>query len=249
MIEIGFFFKKFVTFFLEPLGIVVVLFVMGLYLLYAKKEDRAKLFLLGGLFLLFLFSYPPFANFLIQNLENQYSKYDYKQEVRYVHVLGNGHSVDPTQPISSQISDAGTKRVLEGVIIYKKTPNSKLIFTGYKGDTNTSNAEMNARLALALGVDKNDIIVNGWPLDTKDEAIFAKSLVGKKPFALVTSATHTPRAMTLFRSLGMNPIAAPTNFNKSEFKGWLRKPSPYYFELSTLAIHEYLGLLWAKLKD
>ena len=76
--ELGFFFKKFVTFFVEPFGIVFTLFVLGLVFLFIQRDSKAKIFLSLSLALLFLFSYPPFANFLVQNLENQYPKYDYK---------------------------------------------------------------------------------------------------------------------------------------------------------------------------
>ncbi|HIP13894.1 MAG TPA: hypothetical protein EYG74_00210 [Sulfurimonas autotrophica] len=246
--NIGFFLKKFVTFFLEPLGLVVTLVIIGLYFLHVKRAGFAKVFFSSALFLLLLFSYPPFANFLVQNLENQYPKFDYKSNVKYIHVLGNGHNTDLSQPISSQISSAGTKRVLEGLIIHKKLPNSKIIFTGYAGDTNTTNAVMNAKLAHALGVDYNNMIINGKPTDTKEEALFTQTLVGDEAFILVTSATHMPRAMMLFRSLGMHPIPAPTNYYKSEFRGYLRKPEPLYFYISSIAIHEYLGILWAKLR-
>lgn len=246
--EFGFLLKKFVGFFVEPLGIVMALLTIGIFYLYKQRINRSKIFLLSGLSLLFLFSYPPFANFLVSNLENQYSKYDYKQAVSYIHVLGNGHTVDATQPISSQLSDGGAKRVVEGVIIYKHTPNSKLIFTGYSGDTNETNAKMNAKLAEALGVKPEDMIINGNPVDTKEEAEFAKVIVQNSPFVVVTSASHMPRAMILFKSLGMQPQAAPTNFYKEEFTGYLRKPTSGYFYISTLALHEYFGILWAKIK-
>jgi len=248
-VNVGFLLKKFVTFFVEPLGLVLTLLAVGLYLLHVRKYRLAKLMLSGSLFLLLLFSYPPFANFLVQNLENQYPKFDYKQRVKYIHVLGNGHNTDPSQPISSQISSGGTKRVLEGIIIHKNMPHSKIIFTGYAGDTNTTNAVMNAKLAHALGVDYKEMIINGKPVDTKEEALFTKSLVGDAPFVLVTSATHMPRAVMLFRSLGMKPVPAPTNYYKSEFRGYLRVPKPVYFFISSLAMHEYLGILWAKLKS
>jgi uncharacterized SAM-binding protein YcdF (DUF218 family) len=246
--SLGFFLKKFITFFVEPLGLVVTLLLLGLYLLHVKRYRVAKITFSLGLFLLLLFSYPPFANFLVQNLENQYQKFDLKQDVKYIHVLGNGHNTDPSQPISSQISSGGTKRVLEGVIIHKYMPNSKIIFTGYEGDTNTTNAVMNAKLANALGVKYEDMIINGKPTDTKEEALFTKTLVGNKPFILVTSATHMPRAMMLFTSLGMHPIPAPTNYYKSEFRGYLQVPKPVYFYMSSIAIHEYIGILWAKIK-
>ncbi|WP_304543510.1 ElyC/SanA/YdcF family protein [Sulfurimonas microaerophilic] len=244
----GLLIKKFISFFFEPIGIVTTLLLLGLYYLYRKKEKRAKNFFLGTVVTLLFFSYPPFANFLISNLENRYQKYDYTQEIQYIHILGNGHTTDQTQPISSQISNDGTKRVLEGVILHRNIPDSKIIFTGFAGRTDTPNAIMNAKLALALGVDENSTIVNSLPEDTREEAEFTKTVVGDKPFVLVTSASHMPRAMMLFESLGMHPIAAPTAFYKDDAISWLKAPSAHAFFVSTLAMHEYVGILYAKLK-
>jgi uncharacterized SAM-binding protein YcdF (DUF218 family) len=106
---------------------------------------------------------------------------------------------------------------------------------------------MNANLALALGVSKEDIIINGAPKDTQEEAEFSKTLVGKDEFVLVTSATHMSRSMDLFKKLGMNPIAAPTYFKKSDINSFL--PDTNSFENSRMAIHEYIGILWAKLRS
>ncbi|MFA6137091.1 MAG: ElyC/SanA/YdcF family protein [Sulfurimonas sp.] len=247
--EIGFFLKKFVSFFVEPYGMVLTLFVIDLSLLFMKKEGKAKGFLLAACGMLFLFSYQPFSNALAKNLEEQYPKYAYQQSVQYIHVLGNGHNVDPEQPLSSQISSAGIKRVLEGVLIHKQIEGSKLIFTGYEGDTNTSNAQMNASLAIALGVKPEDIIIGSQPKDTKEEALFTKSLAADEPFILVTSATHMPRAMKLFNSLGLHPIAAPSDFIKDEFKGFLVAPDMNSFCSSQRSVHEYVGILWSKIKD
>ena len=245
--ELGFFLKKFISFFVHPFGIVFTLFALGLIFLYIKKEKFSKVFLSLSFFLLFLFSYPPFANYLVENLENQYPKYDYKEDVKYIHVLGAGHNTDKMQPTSSHLGNAGTKRVLEGVIIHKRILNSKIIFTGHAGKSDTSNAVMNSRLALALGVKKENIIINKNPKDTKEEALFTKTLVGDKSFVLVTSATHMPRSMMLFRAEGLNPVAAPTSFYKNEFKGYFRAPSSLSFYISTMAVHEYIGILWAKI--
>ncbi|QOP45567.1 ElyC/SanA/YdcF family protein [Sulfurimonas paralvinellae] len=248
MSELGFLLKKFISFFLEPVGLILTLLALGIYYFYAKNENRAEKFFLASFFLLLLFAYPPFANYLVSGLENQYAKYDYKQSAAYIHVLGNGHDTDPSQPISSQISDAGIKRVVEGIIIHNHMSDSKIIFTGYEGKTDISNAQMNARLARELNVSRSDILINPLPKDTKEEALFTKMVVGDKPFVLVTSASHMPRAMMLFESLGMHPIAAPTSFYKQEFQGYLRAPSAHALFVSTLAIHEYIGIAWAKVK-
>ncbi|MDA3909647.1 MAG: YdcF family protein, partial [Sulfurimonas sp.] len=230
-------------------GMIFSLFVLGLYTLFIKREQLAKLFLSLSFGLLFLFSYPPFANFLVQNLENKYQKYDYKSQVKYIHVLGSGHNTDPSQPLSSQIGSASVKRDLEGILIHKAIEGSKIIFTGYAGNTDTPTAIMNAKLAEALGVKLEDMLVNPKPKDTKEEAVFTKSIVGEEAFILVTSATHMPRAMRLFKSLGLNPIAAPTNFYKKGFSGFLKVPNIGSFQKSQIAMHEYWGILWSKLKS
>jgi uncharacterized SAM-binding protein YcdF (DUF218 family) len=250
MNEFGFILKKFITFFIEPYGIVFSLFFIGLFFLFTNKTKSAKKILLLSFFLLTLFSYQPFANFLISNLENQYPKYDYSNtNIKYIHVLGNSHNDDKTQPLSSQISSAGLKRNLEGIIIHKHLANTKIIFTGYAGKTSQTTAKINEKLALALGVKQENIIISSKPKDTKEEAIFTKTIVENNPFILVTSATHMPRAMRLFKSLGLNPIAAPTSYYKRNINRYFEKPSVEFFELSRIAIHEYIGILWSKLQD
>lgn len=246
--DLGFFLKKFVTFFVEPLGIWLMLFAVGIFFLFVNKNRLSKIFLTLSFWLLLLFSYQPFSNFLLNNLENQYPKYDFKEDVKYIHVLGGGHNDDNSQPLSSNISGSGAKRVLEGVLIHLQTPGSKLIFTGYEGDTNIPNAQINAKLAIALGVKEENIVINPKPKDTQEEAVFIKNTLGHEAFVLVTSATHMPRAMKLFKSLGLNPIPAPTDFHKDEFSDFFNAPDIDSLKNSQIAIHEYIGILWSILK-
>ncbi|MFA5461998.1 MAG: ElyC/SanA/YdcF family protein [Sulfurimonas sp.] len=246
--DIGFLLKKIVTFFVEPFGLIITLFFIGLVFLLLEKNRFAKLFIGASFIFLLLFSYEPFSNALVKNLEDKYPKYAYKADIKYIHVLGSGHNTDKSQPLSSNISNSGIKRVLEGVLIHKNISGSKLIFTGYEGDTNTSNAQMNANLAIALGVDKDDIIIGKEPKDTLEEAYFTKNIVGEDTFVLVTSATHMPRSMELFKSLGLNPIAAPSAFYKKEFDGYMKVPNVYSLQNSQMAMHEYIGILWNKLR-
>jgi uncharacterized SAM-binding protein YcdF (DUF218 family) len=114
-----------------------------------------------------------------------------------------------------------------------------------------SNAEVMAGIAGELGVDRGDIIVESRPKDTHDEACIIKSIVGSAPFVLVTSASHMPRAMFLFKKIGMNPIPAPTRHRvKSNQSLSLGSFFPHADDLhkSETAVHEYLGIAWAKLK-
>ncbi len=246
--EYGFFLKKWISFFIEPYGMILALFVIWFIMKEFKKESLSKLSLSLAFTLLFLFSYPPFANSLISNLETIHPKYNYSSKIKYIHVLGSGHNTDPLQPISSQIGGTGTKRDLEGIIIHLSTPDSKLIFTGYKGGSDVSTARMNGVLAEALGVKKENIILGESPKDTKEEALFAKTIVGDEEFVLVTSASHMPRAMRLFKSVGLNPIPAPTDFRKKDDLGIFELPSASSFYKSQRAMHEYWGILWSMIR-
>jgi len=246
--DLGFYLKKFITFFIEPLGLVLTLFAVGLYLLLAEQRSYAKPLLYLSFASLLLFSYEPFSNLLLKNLEEKYPRYTHQENIKYIHVLGSGHNTDESQPLSSNISSSGIKRVLEGVMIHKQTPGSKLVFTGYEGDTDVPNAVMNAKLAAALGVEEENMIIEPSPKDTREEALFLRSILLDEKFVLVTSATHMPRAIDLFESLGLNPVAAPTDFRKKEQSGYFKAPDIDSLHNSKVAIHEYFGILWSLIR-
>jgi len=249
MMEFGFALKKLISFFILPKGMFLTFFTIGIILLFLNKQKKAKIFLGLSFSLFFTLGYPPLANTLTSNIKNKYQKYDYAYQAKYIHVLGAGHNDDFSQPLSSMIGGSGLKRILEGIIIHNKIKGSKIVFTGFAGNTSVTTADMNARLSIALGINKNEMIIGGGPKDTHEEALFMKSIVGDKPFILVTSASHMPRAMILFEGLGLNPIPAPTDFHKNKFSGYFVLPSFNAFSKSHTAMYEYIGTLWVKLRS
>jgi uncharacterized SAM-binding protein YcdF (DUF218 family) len=245
MIDVILFIKSFIKFIVLPYGIFYMLLIVGLFFLYKKKCFKAKIFLTMFFVLFTVFSYPPLTNLFITHLEETYPKYDYNNKVSYIHVLGGGFKVDPFQPTSSLVGSSSAKRILEGVIIHKKMPNSKLIITG-----RIKYGDMYTKLAMELGVKKEDIIIYKDAKDTKEEAEFTKSIVGtNQKFALVTSASHMPRAIILFESLGLKPIAAPTDFKKYYFTTYFATLNVASIEALQIAVKEYLGILWAKITN
>jgi len=95
------------------------------------------------------------------------------------------------------------------------------------------------------------MIIESASNDTEDQARLIKPIVGAAPFVLVTSAIHMPRSMALFEELGMHPIPGPagsTSRVKMPFSLQDIFPSVSALDDTTQAVHEYLGLLWGKLK-
>ena len=247
-----FIFKKVVASILLPLPIMLIFSGVGLYLLWFTKWQRlGKVAVTLAVLIILLLSSTPVSNLVISSLENSYPSFDVEKEsVSFVMVLGSGHVSDPKLPVSSQIGTTSLSRLIEGIRIYKANPGAKLILSGYGGQDPVPNAEVGARVALTLGIAKSDLIKEPRAKDTYDEARLIKEVIGNTPFALVTSANHMPRAMAIFSKQGMNPIPAPANY--------LVKVGPNHnarlrFEAANLkkaesAIHEYLGLAWAKLR-
>ncbi len=78
---------------------------------------------------------------------------------------------------TSELTRAALMRLTEGLRISRMYPGSKLILSGYAGGREVSHARMMARVALALGVPKTDIILLETAKDTSEEARQAAAFV------------------------------------------------------------------------
>jgi uncharacterized SAM-binding protein YcdF (DUF218 family) len=244
--------KKFISMLLMPLPLGVFFIVFALLLLYRDKIKPAKWLLAVSILWLFFFSYPPIANRLLYNIESSYpTLHKAPENIKYIYVLGGGHHVDDSLPITSQVMEASVVRLNEGIRLYHQLhEKASIIVSGYCGLSDpTTHALMQQRLALALGVKKEKIILSPEPKDTEEEAIAAKKLLGNKPFILVTSASHMARAMKFFHKEGLDPIPAPTNHLASiQYPDYIKFFSSEALEKSRIVFHELLGLVWQKIK-
>ncbi len=247
--------KKITGLILSPLTVCIVLLVSGLFLLLFTRRQRTGKFTvtLGVVFLLFM-SYGILSDGILGNLESKYpSLYDINpvSDARWIVVLGGGHITDPNLPAASRLSGESLARLVEGVVIHKRLPQSRMILSGGNIYDSVPESKSMAELAIDLGIDKYNIIEESAGLDTEDQAILINKIVGKDKFILVTSAFHVPRSMALFQKQGMQPIPAPTDHRVK--KKLYITPSVFFpdseeIEKMEFAVHEYLGMLWAKLR-
>jgi len=196
-------------------------------------------------------------DFLVSSLERKYppiltiEKGD-TSVATYIMVLGAGHTDDKSLPPNSQLSKTLLIRLIEGIRLYHAIPCSKLIFSGDKGDQTESQAVIMKQTAGFLGVSSEDITMFTETKNTADEAkTFRLTFGNHNKLYVVTDAIHIPRAMYFFAHEGINATAAPTNYlNK---KGSVSHPFDFLIPRSDninrmeAAIHEYAGLLWARL--
>jgi uncharacterized SAM-binding protein YcdF (DUF218 family) len=199
----------------SPTAWIGVFLILGFILTWTRKQKLAKWAYTLGTLLFILFAFDPFTEVLLNNYENSYRAFNSKddgvdQKIEYVVVLAGGYvPYSPQHPLTSELTRHTLARVIEGIKIYREIPGSKLVFTG-KGWAKTSEASAMKLLAVKLGVQEKDVILEEESKNTLEHTLNLQSLLNQKPFVLVTSAIHMPRAMGLFQKAGYTPIAAPT---------------------------------------
>lgn len=255
--------KKIIAPLLFPLPLCLEIIIIGLFLLwFTRKQKAGKILTSIGVVILIFLSYNVVSSSILRPLERQYPPlllsatpdapaHNSTPLVKWIVVLGGGHTSDPQIPSISQLYDASLARLVYAVSLYRELPGCKLIVSGGAVFDPNSEAENMAKAARALGVSQQDIVLEADSKDTEDEANLIKPMVGSERFILVTSASHMPRSMALFTKLGMNPVPAPTDYmvkQNNRIGPGDFYPSPEGLSKAERAVYEYLGLAWARLR-
>ncbi len=249
--------KKLIPLFLYPFSVCLEIMIIGLiFLWFTRMQKAGKVLVTSSLLLFALFGYGVFSDPLLRPLEYKYPpvlEFDRISETKFVVVLGGGHVPDPRLSSINQLGESSTVRLIEGIRLYKNLPDTRLVLSGGAVFGKHPVAATMREAALALGMDENDIIVESTSRDTKDEARLIKNIVGKERFILVTSASHMPRSMALFEKEGLHAIPAPAHYLVKKRDERVLGPGsffPHVYELmkTQTAIHEYLGIMWGKIR-
>jgi uncharacterized SAM-binding protein YcdF (DUF218 family) len=224
----------------------------GIFLLwFTKRQKLGKLLVSFGILFLLIFSYSPVSSRLISHLEYQYPPlYTAPSSIKWIVVLGGGHISDSKMPISSQISRESLVRLTEAIRLHREIPQSKLVLCGGKLFDKIPEAQTMYNTAIIMNISPNNIITENKSRDTEEHAKLVKAIVKKNRFILVTSALHMPRAITLFKKAGLSPVPAPAGYITNKKLYLLPRdfyPSPSNLDNAERALHEYVGIIWAKM--
>ena len=251
-----FLFKKLVAPFLMPVPVCLALVLLGLALVWLTRRQRAGKWLatLGALSLLLL-GYGTVSSRALVSLERRYAPAGDVSgaagRVRWVVVLGGGSSADEGLPAVQRLSEGTLARLVEGIRLQRQLPGSRLLLSGGSVFGSGPDTETMRALAVELGVDPSALDLDAVSPDTETQAEVVRARLGAEEFYLVTSASHMPRAVALFRKAGTNPLPAPTHFLTQENKGVAPGnffPAAGGLRIAEAAAYEYLGLVWAKVR-
>lgn len=137
-------------------------------------------------------------------------------------------------------------------------PQARLVLSGgipgSEGAERKPEAAAARRLLVSLGLPPERMILEPDSTNTAENAVFSARLItpaAGECWLLVTSASHMPRAIGAFRAAGLDLAAYPVDYRtpaRLEEMPWLLPSPGQQLHLIDLALHEWLGLLWYRLR-
>ena len=149
-----------------------------------------------------------------------------------------------------ETNEAGD-RMIAAVALARKHPEARVVFTGGSAAVFGSalrEADVAQRLFVELGLAPERLTLERESRNTAENARFTRDLVQPIPgerWLLVTSASHMPRAMGLFRKAGFDVTPYPVDYQTTGLRGDYRG---VYLDVSeklsmtSRALREYAGL-------
>lgn len=246
-----FFISKIVWFLVKPLHSLIFLLLawLGCRGFGWRRPARfflALLLLYGGAILL-----TPLPELSLRALENRFPVPQVAAaDIAGIVVLGGATSDGAVAAARGQPTlNGAAERLTTALALHRAMPGKPFVVSGFSGRLNPrgwNEAEITARLFEQQGVDPAGVRFEDESRNTAQNARLTRELVGAgaaRPWLLITSAAHMPRAVASFRAQGLAVLAYPVDYRTEPANlQWPRDISDS-LGLAAIALHEWLGLL------
>jgi uncharacterized SAM-binding protein YcdF (DUF218 family) len=242
--------SKTLGFFLVPSNLIMASGALGLGLIFSKRRRLGEWLLACCVAALLIFGCSPIGALMLLPLETRFSPWNPdKGDPAGIIVLGG--AVDPGLTAARGTPAMSGARIVIAAELAYRYPKARLVFAGGSASlrsANVSEADAAEDIFKNLGVREDRVQLERNSRNTDENVRFLVRLVNPKPceqWLLVTSASHIPRSIGLFRKAGFTVEPYPVDWGTS---GW---SDIYKFQtdlLSGLALtdraaHEWLGLI------
>lgn len=245
-----FLFSKLLASFTQPLTWVALLLSLAWWWL-PRRPVAARRTLLAALLLGVLVGWQPLPDALLRALEDRHHvPTDRLRAYAGVVVLGGAMERGEIWATRGQVPlGDSAERVTVPLALLRQNPQLRLLFTGGEGRLHpfgVTEAAMARAFFESQGVAPGQVIYEDASRTTYDNAVFSAALPGvdkARPWLLLTSAWHMPRAMATFRAAGWNVTAYPVDYRTGAATPWTAYSLVSSAERWQLALHEWIG--WA----
>jgi uncharacterized SAM-binding protein YcdF (DUF218 family) len=230
----------------------VLLLLLSAVAVMRRHTVAAHRLVIAATALLLLGGWAPLPDALLRHLERQYPDPPVLPLTQYVGVLVLGGGLESAYVDESsrepQLNSAA-ERMTTVLPLLRQAPGLAIVFTGGEGglfSSGSSEAERARRFFLQQGLGADRVRFESRSRNTYENAVFTAQLDGmdpQKPWILMTSASHMPRALAVFRKQGWNVTPYSVDFRAGLTTPW----TLYDYAGSQVkwesGLHEYLGIL------
>jgi uncharacterized SAM-binding protein YcdF (DUF218 family) len=236
---------------LDPVMLLLECALIGTLISRRRPRLGRALALIGVGALLFI-AFTPTGVLLLRPLEQRFPPPPSDAPAPHGIVVLGGAIEDELSAAHRQVElGEGGSRLTEAVILARRFPEARLVYTGGNGwpaaDEKANDATEARDLFIELGIDPARIAIETRSRNTDENARFTAALVKPKPdeiWWLVTSAYHMPRAMGLFEKAGFALRAYPVDYrgfgDARDF--WPGHDPLREIRQFEIAVHEWIGL-------
>jgi uncharacterized SAM-binding protein YcdF (DUF218 family) len=236
---------------LPPLSLILLL-IAGLILRRRRPRLAMSLILLSAV-ALYALSTPWVGGVLLKTLEisGPLAPGDL-QTADAIVVLGGGRRIEAAEYGEDTVNGISLERLRYAAHLARASGLPVLVTGGKPGGGRLAEGEIMRRILQSeYGITTR--WVEDAALTTWDNARYSARILkpaGVRRIALVTHAWHLRRALPLFEAQNLDVVPAGIQFSRTELDKVLDiVPTPAGLRDSTFALHEWLGILWYKLRS
>jgi uncharacterized SAM-binding protein YcdF (DUF218 family) len=241
----------------SPVNLLLLGALVGVLLCYGGRARFGRGLALAAILALLAVALLPLRALLMAPLEDRFPQPPADLTPPYGIIVLGGAIDDPISAARGQtIFDEGGERITEAVILAKRFPEARVVYSSGTNSVLGGSSTEAARardLMVQMGVAPDRVTTEDKARNTEENARFTAAIVHPEPsqrWIVVTSAFHMSRAMGVFEKAGFHPIAYPVSFYTVGRGSDDLHPT---FEpvgnlrVFTLAVHEWIGLAayWA----
>ncbi|WP_144299452.1 YdcF family protein [Elioraea rosea] len=250
MTTLSYVLSKVLWFVLRPGTFALILALIGLAAMWRGRR-WGRWPLLAGLGFFVMVIVTPIGQLMLIPLEERFSRpVEAPARVDGIVVLGGAVDQNLTEARGIPALNGAAERMTEAVALARRYPEARIVFTGGQGSLihgGLTEADVARQLWTAMGLDPSRMTYESESRNTHQNAVLTYALVEPKPgetWLLVTSASHMPRSVGVFRHAGWQVVPWPVNYRTGRSLAALYDaPFPERIGQFEGALREWVGLV------
>lgn len=242
--------SKVLWFPLRPGTLALLLACIGLWALWRGRR-WGRWPLLAGLGFYVVVLATPVSQWMLLPLEDRFSRpAEAPARVDGIIVLGGAVDQNITEARGIPALNGAAERMTEMVALARRYPEARLVFTGGQGSLvhgGLTEADVARQVLSAMGLPPERVTYEDEARNTHENAVLTHRLVQPGPgetWLLVTSASHMPRSVGVFRHAGWEILPWPVNYRTGHsLNVWYDAPFPERIAQFETGLREWLGLV------